>query len=64
MEQLHRLRVFFTIERRGTQFFFRNATHSTHIWHGPYADTDELSGLLTHYMREQLLDEFDLERLP
>lgn len=64
MDSPHKLRLFFTIERRGTQFFFRNATHPTHIWHGPYQDTDELSAMLAHYVREQLLEEFDLERLP
>ena len=58
------LLVFFTIEQRSTQFFFRNATHPTHIWHGPYADTDELTEMLTHCLEEQLREQFDLERLP
>ena len=58
------LRVDFLVERRGAQFFFRNTTHESHIWHGPFADATDVAEHVGHYMTEQLLEEFEFERLP
>ena len=57
------LRVDFIVERRESEFFFRNATHPSHIWHGPYADAAEVAEHVGYYMTEQLLEEFELDRL-
>ena len=64
MAEPNQLRVDFLVERRCTEFFFRNTTHPTHIWHGPFADVAEVAEHVGYYMTEQLIEEFELERLP
>jgi hypothetical protein len=51
--------VSFAVARRDTGFWFRKATNSTYVWHGPYPDTETVAEMLCFYTREDLLEQFE-----
>ena len=55
--------VAFAIEQRGDDLFFFRATHKPDaVWHGPYRDLDELTATIAHYVKEEAIEAWLMER--